>query len=337
MRKITFLLATVALLSCNQSDNQTELSNTTTPEIPTPSKTRYSAAFLLSDGTLPLDYAGAYEVLGQSRMKVFTVAKTNDTVKLSTNMRVIPNYSIDNAPAFDILVIPASTEDTTVIRWIRKKADSLDYILTICGGVLPVYDAGLLDGKTITGYGPLIDHLKSHAQNATVVTDQRFVDNGKIITCGSYMSGIDGALYLVSKIYGEPKAQEVANNIEYNWDKEYKYVRAKLADNWLAPLYDFGPPLRGRTLRYEGDEKHWIAEYEAKREQTLKEFYSQIPEMAEMHNWTNLETKTTETEYFSKWTRKDFNTREMNCQIRIKSLTGQENMFLLTYELKIND
>jgi putative intracellular protease/amidase len=291
------------------------------------------AAFLISDGTLPLDYAGAYEVLGQARMKTFTIAKTLDTVKLSSNMRILPNYSISNAPEFDILVVPSSfDDDTAVIQWIKQKANNVEYILTVCGGVTPVYDAGLLDGKIITSYGPLIDHLKAHAKNATVVTDKRFVDNGKIITCGSYVSGIDGALYLVSKIYGEPRAQEVANNIEYNWDKEYKYVRAKLADNWLAPLLDFGPPLDGKVLTYEGDETQWTAEYEVTRRESFKEFYSQIPEMAEMHYWNNLDTKENESVYSSTWTRKDLDKRDWVCTITMKIVNGQT--YSLKYEIE---
>lgn len=335
MKKILFLL-TVLFFSCNQSNDKTEPSANTDSEIPTPSKTKYSVAFLISDGTLPLDYVGAYEVLGQARMKVFTIAKGMDTVRLSSNMQIIPNYSLDNSPDFDILVVPSPFDgDTLVINWIKQRAEKVDYILTVCSGVFPVYDAGLLDGMTITSYGPLIDHLKAHAKKAKVVTDKRFVDNGKIITCGSYVSGIDGALYLVSKIYGEPKAQEIANNIEYNWDREYKYVRAKLADNWLAPLYDFGPPLRGRTLKYKGDETHWVAEYETIRKEPFTEFYAQIPEMAEMHQWKNLETKSTDTEYYSKWTRKDFDDREVICIIAITKVSEQENMYLLKYDLKI--
>jgi len=292
------------------------------------------AAFLVSDGTLPLDYAGAYEVLGQARMKVFTIGKTLNTIKLASNMQLIPNYSIDNAPEFDILVVPSSFDnDTVIIHWIRERAEKVEHILTVCGGVTPVYDAGLLDGKTITSYGPLIDHLQAHAKNAKVVTDKRFVDNGKIITCGSYVSGIDGALYLVSKIYGIPKAREVANNIEYDWDKEYKYVRAKLADNWLAPFVDFNPPLRAMVLKYEGDETQWVAEYEVERQESFKEFYSQIPEMAQMHNWKNLQNKETDTTYAATWTRKDFDDREWTCTTTINQI--QKRTYLLVLQIRL--
>ncbi|HEX9829440.1 MAG TPA: DJ-1/PfpI family protein, partial [Bacteroidota bacterium] len=98
------------------------------------------AAFLISDGTLPLDYVGAYEVLGQAGMRVFTVARSMDTVKLSSNMQILPNYSITNAPAFDILVVPSPFDnDTVVIDWIRERSREVEHILTVCTGVTPVY------------------------------------------------------------------------------------------------------------------------------------------------------------------------------------------------------
>lgn len=296
-----------------------------------------SVAFLISDGTVVLDYTGAYEVFGQARMRVYTVAKTTDPVKLSPNLRVIPNYSITTAPDPDILVIPGGGPDTDleILNWIRTKAPNTKYILTVCGGVYPVYDAGLLDGLTATTYGPLIDHFKEHASKTKVVTDRRFVDNGKVITAGSFVAGIDGALYIVSKLDGEPRAQEIANNLEYNWDKHYRFVRSELADNWLAPLYDFGPPLSGRTLKYEGNKRRWVAEYEVVRRQSLKEFSSQIPEMAAMHHWRNLKTIETATSYLSEWTRLDLKNRTWVCSIMIKQQTGAPGRFLLTYAIKL--
>lgn len=292
-------------------------------------------AFLISDGTLVLDYAGAYEVFAQARMKVFTVAKTTAPVKLSSNLQVVPNYSIENAPDPDILVIPAGGpgDDAAIIDWIKGKAPKAEYILTVCGGVYPVYAAGLLDGLTATTYGPLIDHFKEFARKTKVVTDRRFVDNGKIITAGSYVAGIDAALYIISRMDGEPRAREVANNIEYNWDRNYRYVRSKLADTWLAPLYDFGPPLNGRTLKYEGDERRWVAEYEVDRRESLKQFSSQIPEMARMHHWKKVRMSETANSHSSDWTRKDFDDRDWVCSVRIRRVEGLENRFRLRYEI----
>jgi transcriptional regulator GlxA family with amidase domain len=65
------------------------------------------------------------------------------------------------------------------------------------------------------------------------------VDNGKIITAGAFMSGMDAALHIVSRAFGEPRAREVANNLEYQWGRDPAWVRAKLPDHMLTALSDF--------------------------------------------------------------------------------------------------
>jgi transcriptional regulator GlxA family with amidase domain len=43
------------------------------------------------------------------------------------------------------------------------------------------------------------------------------VDNGKIVTAGGLSSGIDGALHVVSTMFGEAAALRVAAGEEYDW------------------------------------------------------------------------------------------------------------------------
>src|SRR3989304_547394 len=97
-------------------------------------KSRYSAGFLISDGTLPLDYAGAYEVLGQSGMKVFTIGRTTDTVKVGSNMQILPNYSIDNVPEFAQAAGADILGGSHVRRVVVSNGRAIGvYILTVCG------------------------------------------------------------------------------------------------------------------------------------------------------------------------------------------------------------
>jgi transcriptional regulator GlxA family with amidase domain len=49
-----------------------------------------------------------------------------------------------------------------------------------------------------------------------VLSDTRFVDNGKVITTAGISAGIDGALHLVAKLRGEEMAKEVAAYMEYD-------------------------------------------------------------------------------------------------------------------------
>src|SRR5215467_5769144 len=92
---------------------------------------------------------------------------------------------------------------------------------------------GLLDGLTATTTAGLIDGLPTIAPKVKVVRDQRYVDNGKFITTAGLSSGIDGALYVVSKLFGKAQAQLTALRIEYDWKGDSKYARANRAYRYI--------------------------------------------------------------------------------------------------------
>ncbi|WP_133166966.1 hypothetical protein [Solimicrobium silvestre] len=52
------------------------------------------------------------------------------------------------------------------------------------------------------------------------MSDQHFVDAGKIVTTAGLSAGIDGALYLIERERGKEQAEEVARYMEYDWRPE---------------------------------------------------------------------------------------------------------------------
>jgi hypothetical protein len=113
--------------------------------------------------------------------------------------------------------------------------------------------AGLLDGLSSTTYHDALDLLGAAAPKTHVVNDQRYVDNGKIITTAGLSSGIDGALHLVSKLKGKGFAQATALTLEYQWDPAGKFARAALADRYFPKI----DKLDGDLVSTEGDRDHW--------------------------------------------------------------------------------
>jgi len=90
-------------------------------------------------------------------------------------------------------------------------------VLSVCTGALLLGAAGLLDGLTATTHHAALDELLAVAPNCRVVSGQRFVDNGQIITAAGITAGIDTALYIVQRLLGAAVARETANHMEYNW------------------------------------------------------------------------------------------------------------------------
>jgi putative intracellular protease/amidase len=208
--------------------------------------TRNLAIFIF-DGVQIIDYTGPFEVLGQAHdsekriFNVYTVAEKPGPITTNMGMTVVPKYSFADMPKTDVLVLPGGDvrkglESPKVIKWLQDTAANAEYVMSVCNGAFYLGKAGLLDGLTATTFYGLIDQLKELAPKARIVTDQRFVDNGKIVTTAGLSSGIDGALHLIEKIVGRGRAQEVALNLEYNWQPDVQYARASFADRHLRKV-----------------------------------------------------------------------------------------------------
>ena len=208
-----------------------------------------NVAILVFDGVQIIDYTGPYEVFGQAGYRVFTVAAGPGPIKTNMEMQVTPAYTLDNAPEAQVLVIPggeidAAVNDPRILAWIRERAAKAEHVLSVCNGAFILARTGLLDGLTATTFYDLIPELRETAPKTRIVTDQRFVDNGKIITTAGLSSGIDGSLHVVELLRGKGRAQQVALNMEYDWRPDTPYARAALADAELRRLF-------GRRLQLE--------------------------------------------------------------------------------------
>ena len=76
--------------------------------------------------------------------------------------------------------------------------------------------AGILDGLTATTFHSSIDGLRKALPSTKVLSNVRFVDNGRVITTAGISAGIDGALHLVTKLKGEDLAKQTASYMEYD-------------------------------------------------------------------------------------------------------------------------
>jgi transcriptional regulator GlxA family with amidase domain len=218
-----------------------------------------TVAIVLFDGVQIIDYAGPWEVFGQAGFKVFTVADKTEPLTTRFDQKVTPDYSFDNGPDADIILLPGgrgtskAAENPRAIKWIQDKAKNARYVMSVCTGAFLLARTGLLDGLTATTFHSAIPSLEKAAPKTKVVYDQRYVDNGKVITTAGLSSGIDGALHLVELIQGKGQAQNEALVLEYNWQGDKTPARAAFADRYLPDLGD----LDGKFISVEGDVDHW--------------------------------------------------------------------------------
>ena len=181
---------------------------------------RKKIAFYLQSGVEVLDFAGPMEVFAYAGYEVFTVSKTKDPIISQGILKIIPDYSIADAPPADILAFfggngGPTSKDKEVTNWVKSQK-GIEYYFSVCTGAFILAEAGILKGKTATTFHNALDELEYNFPDTKVLKDVRFVDNGQVITTAGISAGIDGALHLVAKLQGFNQARETAYHMEYD-------------------------------------------------------------------------------------------------------------------------
>lgn len=203
--------------------------------LPQPKPKPVKILFYLQDGVEVLDFAGPMEVFTDAGFQVAVVSKTKDPIVAQGVLKITPDYSIADAPPADIIAFFGgnsgnASENPDVIKWL-KNAPVPSYYFSVCTGAFVLGKAGMLDGLTVTTFHESIDGLKKAVPAAKVLSNVRFVDNGKVITTAGISAGIDGALHLVSEIRGRETAIAVAKYMEYDkWVPDQGLILSKAAD-----------------------------------------------------------------------------------------------------------
>lgn len=187
-----------------------------------------NTAILIFDDVEVLDFAGPFEVFSvtnelsnYSLLNVYTVAREKVPVTARNGLSVNPNYSIDEAPQPDILIVPGGSgtrpilQQPDILTWIRQSSQNADKVLSVCTGALLLAKVGLLDGLKSTTHHSAFDLLGEIAPETEIVRDVRFADNGKVITAAGISAGIDMSLYVIEILYGTETAQLTAEYMEF--------------------------------------------------------------------------------------------------------------------------
>jgi putative intracellular protease/amidase/YHS domain-containing protein len=186
-------------------------------------------AFAVSDGAVIIDFCGPWEVFqdawipsragsmsSQTPFSLYTVAEKKDPIRASGGMKIVPDYTFENAPQPKVIVIPAQGGDTeAMIGWIRESTKHTDVTMSVCTGALLLAKTGLLKGKAATTHHSAYIQLALEHPDIRVKPGYRFVEDGNIATAGGLTSGMDLALRVVERYFGRAAAEETVYQMEY--------------------------------------------------------------------------------------------------------------------------
>lgn len=189
-----------------------------------------NVAILCYDGVDELDIVGPYRVFaGANRdatpISVSLVAIDScESVTTSNGLEISIHGRIDDIDP-DIVLVPGGGWNARdeASAWAEAERGNIPQLLSelhsdgrtlagVCTGSMLMERAGILDGRRAVTHAGAIDELRESKAN---VVNERVVDDGNIITAGGVTSGIDLALHILEREYGEALATDVARNLEY--------------------------------------------------------------------------------------------------------------------------
>jgi len=256
---------------------------------------RRKVAILIFNGVEIIDSMGPYELFGAAGYDVYSVAETKEPVTSAMGMTMVPKYTFADAPKPDVLVVPGggvrgAQNNAALLKYVVDVTGTARHTMSVCNGSFILASSGLLDGLTATSTYGNVMRLHQQFPKVKVVGDQRFVDNGKIITTAGLSAGMDGALHVIAKLDGEARARDVALGEEYHWDPSGGYVRPAMADR-LIPNIDVekeaGATTDWKVVSSTGDASHWDISVRGPSKQSAEQLLGNFGRaLEEQARWT---------------------------------------------------
>ncbi|MEN3539891.1 DJ-1/PfpI family protein [Microbispora sp. ZYX-F-249] len=183
---------------------------------------------LLFDQVEELDAVGPWEVFGlwaklrPEEAEVVAFAPRSGAVRASKGLTLYADRSADDVGRLDVLVHPGGAgtrpqlRDPEHLAWVREQRARVPLMTSVCTGSLVFAAAGLLAGRPATTHWGALDLLAELDPSIDVRRDERFVDDGDVVTSSGVSAGIDMALHLVARLAGAERAREVRRRMQYD-------------------------------------------------------------------------------------------------------------------------
>lgn len=176
-----------------------------------------------------LDAIGPWEVLShwtrhfpEDGYAVSCLSRSGGLVQCAKGLVVEAHHSYADVPPLEVLVYPGGQgtrphlNDDAQLDWVRSQRASVPLMTSVCTGSLVYAAAGLLAGRPATTYWRSLDKLAQLDPSIEVRPNDRFVDDGDLVTSAGISAGIDMALHLVVRLAGVERARQVRQGIQYD-------------------------------------------------------------------------------------------------------------------------
>lgn len=184
-----------------------------------------------ANGAETTDFLIPYGVLKESgAATVFGVSTTSDPIQLQAVVKIRADHTLAQFDAAqpagaDIVIVPAQMKPKSkaLTAWIRQQVDKGAVVVSICEGARVLAGMGLLEGKRATTHFASLAELGKKYPRTTWVRDQRWVQDGRVITTTGVSASIPASLAIVEGIAGHDVAHATADRLGAgDWSPRHK-------------------------------------------------------------------------------------------------------------------
>lgn len=175
-----------------------------------------------------LDMYGPLEMFGSigEPLEIVSIADQAGPVKSAQGPSSLADVGFDDCPALDLILLPGgigtvpALQDERLLEFLKSRAALAEVTMSVCSGSAILARAGLLDGLRATSNKQFFALATSQSDKVEWVEAARWVEDGTFATSSGVSAGMDMALSVIQRLYGEEHAEAIANLTEYEWHRD---------------------------------------------------------------------------------------------------------------------
>lgn len=195
------------LLTAKQQEELAQKLKKINPDLPIIGILMYDDV-LTTELTAPIDVFTKLTEDGKQLFNVITIAESYDFIVSEEGLKMFPDYTIENAPKLDVLIVPSAYDMTLQVKnknlvdFIKSQNNNTEYTVSNCAGASLIGASGIADGKKIvTWIGGGVDLQKAYP-NLKVQDDGKvsYMEDGKFLSSNGNLASYISSLELLEKL-----------------------------------------------------------------------------------------------------------------------------------------
>jgi transcriptional regulator GlxA family with amidase domain len=186
--------------------------------------------FVAFDGMTTLDLTGPLEAFaiartdrGQRRTescyRTAIIGVASKTVVSRSGATFKAQYTLENAPALDTIIIPGgvglrdAATTQAIAAWLTQHAETTRRVGCISAGIYPVAATGMLDGRSVTTHWRHAGEVVRAFPRLRMNTAAAFVSDQAFYTSSGGTAGIEMSIAMIGEDFGSRAALAVAREL----------------------------------------------------------------------------------------------------------------------------